>query len=410
MTWREAAITALEGAGPITPEQVTKRIAELGLRDITGNTPEATVGAQLYIAVRDGDPRVRQSAPGLFEHTGSSDSPQPPGTLGRIELVHPRDIWNNEARDFTPWLLDNADVLSDALGIEMEFERREHGVGAFSVDIFGRDLTHECPLIVENQLEDTDHRHLGQLLTYAAGTDALTVIWVAPRFRDEHRQALDYLNHMAGDSARFFGVEIKLAVIGDSVPAPMLTLSAKPSDWRSRLQAQKASSGLSEAQLLNLEFWTRYLEHIHDEHPGLTNVKSPQKTSWMNLNFLGNGINVIGSFLRGRELACELYIDTGDAPRNAAILHELASQKAAIETAIGSELLWQPLETKRACRIRLTRPGAVADQSQWDESIAWLSQHQIRFKQVFKPLVSALDPNLGETSPGEDDFTANEDL
>ena len=124
----------------------------------------------------------------------------------------------------------------------------------------------------------------------------------------------------------------------------------------------------------------------------------------MNLNFLGKGINIVGAFLRGRELSCELYIDTGDAVWNKSILDELAGQQAAIEAAIGSELSWQPLEAKRACRIRLTRAGALSDPGQWDEGIEWLSEHQIRFKQVFKPLVRDLDPSAGETTPGGDDL------
>jgi hypothetical protein len=396
ITWREAAIKALEGAGPLSVPEVTERIQSLGLRELTGNTPEATVGAALYIASRDGDPRLSQSKKGYFEHTGSTVAPRTTQSLGRLETISLRDIWPDEARNFTPWLFENPEILAEPLGIDLEFEQREHSVGPFSLDLFGRDLTHECPLIVENQLEDTDHRHLGQLLTYAAGTDALTVIWIAPRFRDEHRQALEYLNHMAGDSARFFGVEFQLAIIGDSDPAPLLTLAAKPSDWRAQLKAQKSPGELSAAEVARLSFWTRYLDRLHAEHPNTTNVKSPQKTAWMNLNFLGNKVIVIGWFLTSGEVRCELYIDSPSAARNEAIVAELLKRREEIEAAIGSQLTWEPLEGKRASRIRLTRSERIADEADIDRAIDWLMEHQIRFKQVFRPLVTNLDPSLGE--------------
>jgi hypothetical protein len=268
LTWREAAIEALRGSGELNPAQVTARIEELGLRELSGRTPEATVGAQLYTAVQAGDPRLELVAPGVFAHTGSDAVPRTGVTLGRLELLHPRQVWADEARHFTPWLFDNADYLAESLGIELELEQREHGVGMFSLDLYGRDLTNNCPLIVENQLEDSDHRHLGQLLTYAAGTDAATVVWVAPRFRDEHRQVLEYLNDMASGAARFFGVEVSVGVIGDSDPAPMFSVVAQPSNWRAQVKAQQAADEISPARAAYLQFWTSYLERLHSEHPG----------------------------------------------------------------------------------------------------------------------------------------------
>ena len=119
--------------------------------------------------------------------------------LGKLESLNPRKVWPHEAHDFTPWLLDNADALADVLGIDMELSTAEHPVGGYSLDLLGKDLTNNCVLIVENQLTATDHGHLGQILTYAAGTEAKTIVWMATSFREEHRQALDYLNDLAGD-------------------------------------------------------------------------------------------------------------------------------------------------------------------------------------------------------------------
>src|SRR5215203_5282830 len=123
-----------------------------------------------------------------------SDQEDEMANLGRLQALDPRSVWPREAHDFTPWLLENEDALAEALGLDLELSAAEHPVGGFALDLVGRDMTNDCVLIVENQLSDTDHGHLGQLLTYAAGTDARTVVWLAPRFREEHRQALDYLN------------------------------------------------------------------------------------------------------------------------------------------------------------------------------------------------------------------------
>ena len=154
--------------------------------------------------------------------------------LGRLEHVDPRSVWVHEAHDFTPWLLANADRLSEALGIDLELEAAEHAVGGYSLDLVGRDITNDAVLIVENQLATTDHSHLGQVLTYAAGTGASTIVWIATAFREEHRQALDWLNESTGDEAHFFGIELQLVKIGDSTRHRSSTWSCSRTTGRSR--------------------------------------------------------------------------------------------------------------------------------------------------------------------------------
>jgi hypothetical protein len=398
ITWREAAIEALNGAGPLTVQQVTERIGSSGLRPLTGLTPEASVGAQLYSAIQDGDPRVRQVGPGTFEHTGSSAAAPTHQDLARLEFMDIRTVWPDEARHFTPWLLQNADRLEAELGIEIELERSEHPVGTFSLDLFGRDHTHECPLIVENQLEETDHRHLGQLLTYAAGTDALTVVWIAASFRDEHRQALEYLNDLAGDNARFFGLMIQAAVIGDSPPAPVFTRLVEPSNWRAQVRAQQSTSRMSEIQALYLEFWTTYLERLHAEKPGVTNVRAPQAQNWMGLNFLGRGLSVNAVFIREGQLTCELYIDAGDADVNTAIFRALRELEVELARELDQDLEWQELPQRRACRIRAAIPGSVRGGNEQSELIDWLLTTHPRFTEVFRPVVATLSDSLWDQS------------
>jgi len=158
--------------------------------------------------------------------------------LGRVHSVDLREAWRDEAREFTPWLLENAELLAEALGIELEVTDSERGVGKFSCDLVGRDITNDAILIVENQLEQTDHSHLGQLLTYAAGTDAVTIVWIAWSFQEEHRQAVDWLNERTDEQTHFFGVEIGLIQIGDQpTRAPLFRVVAQPNDWQKQVRA-----------------------------------------------------------------------------------------------------------------------------------------------------------------------------
>ena len=397
-TWREAALSALRGAGPLRVEEITDRIRSEQLRELTGNTPIATVAAQLYLAIQDNDPRVRLVATGVFEHTGILREDISQRSLGRLEFINPRDVWPDEARHFTPWLLDNADYLEQVLGIDIELERSEHPVGPFSLDLFGRDITNGCKLIIENQLEITDHRHLGQLLTYAAGTDGLTIVWVAPAFRDEHRDALDYLNKISVGEARFFGVKLRVAVIGDSDPAPDLELVSQPSDWRAQVKTQRTSAEsrsdgeLSESRHAYLSFWTQYLERLHAQHPGITNVRTPPAKNWLTLNY-ARRLNITGAFVSTGEVRCELYIDTGSEEVNHQLFDALEQHRGEIEQMVGSELLWDRLEGRRSCRISLAKPGRAIDDD-ITPHLEWLMDSHLKFRAAFFPLIHKLPADL----------------
>ena len=176
--------------------------------------------------------------------------------LERLTPVDLHEAWINEARDFTPWLAreENIGLLADTIGLELEVEAQEQRVGPFRADILCREKTPTAnPVLIENQLDWTDHTHLGQLLTYAAGLRAVTIVWVAARFTDEHRAALDWLNDITDESVNFFGLEIELWQIGDSLPAPKFNVVCKPNDW-----PPDTSEGLGEARKFYLEYWTAF--------------------------------------------------------------------------------------------------------------------------------------------------------
>jgi hypothetical protein len=295
------------------------------------------------------------------------------GTLGRLRSVDPRAVWPHEARDFTPWLLDNSDVLADVLGVDLELSSAEHPVGGFALDLVGRDLTNNCVLIVENQLSGTDHEHLGQIVTYAAGTDARTVVWLATAFREEHRQALDYLNTLGGEEARFFGVEIGVVGIGDSAPAPLFRLRVQPNDWHAQVAADaKTTSRQAGKAPLYQAFWTRFLDRVRTERPNWTRARKPQATNWfaMACPFKG-GPYYSASFTHGGKIRSELYIDYTDPDLVVDLFTRLAGLKQEIEAHYGSALHWEELPGKRACRITDYTTGDILDSDAFDTYIDW---------------------------------------
>lgn len=304
--------------------------------------------------------------------------------LGRLERIDPREVWPHEAHDMTPWLLDNADVLGDVLGIDLELTGAEYPVGAFSLDLIGRDLTHDCVLIVENQLTPTDHGHLGQLITYAAGTEAGTVVWVAPSFREEHREALALLNTLGGERLRFFGVQLGVVRIGASDAAPLLELQAQPNDWAAQasatVQAASQTTGKSAAYGA---FWTTMLERIRAEHPDWTNSRRPGSGNWLPMRspFRGDGTYSL-VFSQGNQLRTELYIDNTDRDRVTAIFSALERRKDRIEQTYGEPLAWEELPNRRASRVAAYTDGDVLDTDRHADFVAWFLDTQVRLRQA----------------------------
>ena len=177
--------------------------------------------------------------------------------LGKIESVNPRDVWKDEARDFTPWLAseDGLALLGDALGVEIDLIATESRTGSYKTDIVAQiiDEDDERIVIIENQLDSTNHDHLGKIITYASGHNAVTCVWVAPSFTDDHRQAMDWLNENMPD-VTFFALEIDLIRIGDSIPAPQLKTISSPNEWKKAVRASHAKE-VSDIKLDQLRFW-----------------------------------------------------------------------------------------------------------------------------------------------------------
>jgi len=309
--------------------------------------------------------------------------------LGTLEHVSPRSVWENEARDFTPWLASNLNVLAAALGLDLELIGIEAAVGNYSCDIEALEKNTNRRVVIENQLEQTDHSHLGQLLTYAAGLDAAIVVWISTNVRDEHREAIDFLNRHTRDSVDFFAVALELVKIGDSQPAVVFRLAASPNAW-AKTAAAVTRPEITEKMIAYQAFFQPLMDELRETHR-FTNARAAQPQSWCTFSGGATGISYGVSFTSKNELRVEFYIDVGDVAKNKAIFDYFCSRKNTIENAVGVPLQWDRLEAKRASRIA----AALAETRIEDEATrgvamrAWTVDKLLKFKQVFGPEVRA---------------------
>lgn len=300
--------------------------------------------------------------------------------LGRLIYIEDlRTIWKHEEKEFTPWLAKNITLLGEVLGLDLEVISIEHGVGTFSLDILAKDLSNGEIVAIENQLEITDHNHLGQILTYASGVDAKTVVWISKEVREEHRKAFDWLNQVTNEGMEFFAVEIKLIKINDSEPAPFFEIKASPNDWSKEQKKKVSASGeVTDKQAYYKQFFTTFLEMVHKDLPGYTNSKKASHDSWKNFPSGTTGYQYSIGFRSNNRFSCELYIDFGEKDKNKQRFDMLLEQKSKVETMIGEELSWERLNNRRACRIALYTEFTT-DQ----EMLAWGIDKLKRFKEVF---------------------------
>lgn len=313
-----------------------------------------------------------------------------PITLSKLTKVPLRDAWRHEANDFTPWLAkpENLDELAKTLGLsELGFVAAEHWVGDFKLDILCTDG--EEKVIIENQLDETDHKHLGQILAYAAGVEARKIIWIAETFRPEHSAALQFLNENTTDDLSFFGVQIELWRIDDSPPAPKFEVIVKPNNWTKtgREQARVATSA-SPTQQLQLKFWMALVARLAKNAPQIRPQK-PRPQHWLT-NSIGRSGFEINSTANTRDarLGVELWLPDEQAKTRFAQLKE---QQQYIEDQLGFALDWQELPDSRACRIVIYRPdSSIEDEDRWDEYLDWLEQRIVIMDKVLRPIVRAL--------------------
>jgi hypothetical protein len=310
--------------------------------------------------------------------------------LSKLERVPLRDEWKHETNEFTPWLAeaDNLNALAEALGLsELVLVASEHWVGDFKLDILCTDGDEQ--VIIENQIDKTNHTHLGQIIAYAAGVGAKKVIWVAESVRPEHAAALQFLNDNTTDNLSFFGVEVELWRIGNSPLAPKFEVVVKPNDWvKSGREQARAAASTTPTKQLQQKFWMALIEKLAANAPKIRPQK-PRPQHWLNnsIGRSGFALNITAN-TRDERLGVELWITGAEAKKHFA---NLSAQKQEIESKLGLELDWQALPDAQACRIATWYPDAsIEDESRWNEYLEWLTQRLVKMDQVLRPIVKAL--------------------
>ncbi len=321
-------------------------------------------------------------------------------TLDRLERVDLRKIWPDEAQDFTPWLAkrENLALLEKTLGLELELEKTEQSVGAFSADIVCRDVASESLVLIENQIEPTNHTHLRQTLTYAAGLDAVTIIWIASKFRDEHRAMLDWLNEKTEAQLSFFALEIELWRIGNSAPAPKFNVVARPNDWTARM-SRSVRQDSSPVKLQYERFWEALsVQMLSRNRP--PKPQTPRPRNWTDFSIGRTDFTLRASRShQKKQLQVVLCLKGPDSHAHFKLLEE---QRATLESAIGGPLDWTERPSGKECILAVSKTGVdPTDENDWAAQVNWTCDMIHRFYDVFSPIIEKLDAADWTTEPDE---------
>jgi hypothetical protein len=304
--------------------------------------------------------------------------------VAKIERVPLRQVWAHEAQGLTRWLEENPDVLNDVLGLTLASVERERAAGAFSVDLVAEDERGRT-VVIENQLERSNHDHLGKLITYTAMMDAHVAIWIVADPRPEHVRAISWLNESPSD---FFLLKIEGIQIAGSPPAPLLTLIVEPSEETRDVGETKRD--LAERHYIRKDFWTSLLDRARPQtrlHGGI----SPGRDTWIGTGAGRSGL-AYNYVMTQRRSGVELYIDRGrdGEAENMRIFDALREHQQEIEAKYSGPLEWQPLEGKRACRIRQNFDGGYRDAENWPEIQDAMIDAMIRLERALKPFIDQL--------------------
>lgn len=319
-------------------------------------------------------------------------------TLGRLEAVDLREIWTSESGHFTPWLAreENLTVLGETLDLELELEAQEKAVGPFRADVLCRDSRSNALVLIENQLERTDHGHLGQLLTYASGLEAATIVWIAGRFNEEHRATLDWLNAITEERFRFFGLEVELWRIGNSLAAPKFNVVSKPNDWSRSVARGRRSLDEGEptgVRAMQLDYWTELNSVLAESGGRVPGNRKPLPQSWLPCA-IGRTDFSLNAVMRRplRSVGVEVYIR---GSRAKSFFRELNHQREAVEQELGYALQWEELPTRKDSRIWTPLEEVdVEDREDWPRQHAWLVKRLNELHEVFSVRIRSLN---GET-------------
>lgn len=311
--------------------------------------------------------------------------------LGKIEKIDLQTIFVDEPKGFTPWLEKNVSQLSEIVGIEIGDLRREVGVGDFNADLIGTEENTDDKIVIENQFVATDHSHLGKLITYAAGIGAKYIIWIAENLREDHKQALEWLNENTQSDLSFFGVEVQAIKIGNSEPALDFRVVVEPNEWSREIK--KTSNQIDERHQKYEQFFTRLVSEYEKIKPDWSHL-TPKPYSWIGFGAGRAGFGFNWSFRGNNRFAVELYIDTKDKNEVKNYFGELFKFKNDIDSKIAG-LSWEELPEKRASRIAVYYliPESIKNlnNNQVNDLIGWGIEKMDLFKKTFSEYIKKLN-------------------
>ena len=288
--------------------------------------------------------------------------------LGKLEKVKDlRSVWKHEANDFTKWLAkeENLNTLGEEIGIDIELLSTEAKTGTFSTDILAVEANTNNKIIIENQLEATNHDHLGKIITYASGHDAKTIIWIVKEAREEHRQAIDWLNEHTDEEINIFLCKIELWKIGDSAIAPKFQIVSSPNNW-SKTVKRSLDNEMSATAMLQYDYWTQVKEEIDKNYP-IFNSRKPRGQHWYDIAIGSSLANIsLHVIARTNEIKVVLWISDSKE-----LFNYLHNMKDEIETELGYELEWISSDNNKSSNIVIVKNADVHNESKWDENIKW---------------------------------------
>jgi len=295
--------------------------------------------------------------------------------LGKLEEVSLRDYWKNET-DFTKWLAEreNLDLLGKTIGISLETAQTQAAVDGFFADIVAKDEEGKH-IIIENQLEVTDHKHLGQIITYASGKEAKTIVWIAKEIRDEHRKAIVWLNEHIDDDINFFAIKIELWKIGNSATAPKFSIVEQPNEWAKVFNKTRNTNETSETELKRLVFWTGLKDYANK----ITFfTQKPSINSWYHIAMGITGAYIsLTAIIQDNKITCNFWIEN-----NKQLFDALEAYKKDIEKDLGYSLTWdRKTDDTKASSIFIEKPNDFSNDN--NMAYKWLTEKATEFKNTF---------------------------
>jgi hypothetical protein len=317
--------------------------------------------------------------------------------LGKIERVSIRSVWSNEERDFTPWIKENISLIADLIERDIEDVENEITVGSYSADLVGKIVGTGELIVIENQFGETNHDHLGKLLTYLSGKNAKIGIWIAEDFRPEHIATLDYLNeNVKADGPSLFGIKIEIKKIGNSDPAPELVIVVKPNEYQREISQEILSEADRKRHKTRLEFFSKLIDKYKELNPNWHKVKA-QPESWLAFTAGRPGFSFVWAFKmkNGWRFSIELSIDQRDQEENKRMLKELEKMRGEIEKELGFQVDFEELPERRACKIEYSKqtsgPITRLTEDELEELTKWGTENMTVFSRVMSQYIRKLE-------------------